>query len=74
MNVTLWIGQGLLAAIFTLSGVLKSTQSRDRMIERVRRDHGAGRRRALPAARTPHRGREHGYLCGRGARVMGSVR
>jgi uncharacterized membrane protein YphA (DoxX/SURF4 family) len=33
MNVTLWIGQSLLAAIFTLSGVLKSTQSRDRMIE-----------------------------------------
>ena len=33
MNITLWIGQGLLAAIFTLSGVLKSTQSRGRMIE-----------------------------------------
>jgi uncharacterized membrane protein YphA (DoxX/SURF4 family) len=33
MNITLWIGQVLLAAIFTLSGFLKSTQSRDRMIE-----------------------------------------
>lgn len=33
MNVTLWIGQILLAAIFLYSGSLKSTQSRDRMIE-----------------------------------------
>lgn len=33
MNITLWIGQILLAAIFTLSGVLKSTQSKERMIE-----------------------------------------
>lgn len=33
MNVTLWIGQVLLAAIFALSGSLKSAQSRDRMIE-----------------------------------------
>lgn len=32
MNVTLWIGQVLLAAIFALSGTLKSTQSRERMI------------------------------------------
>lgn len=33
MNLALWIGQGLLAVIFALSGALKSTQSRDRMIE-----------------------------------------
>jgi len=33
MNVTLWIGQALLAVIFTVSGALKSTQSRERMIE-----------------------------------------
>lgn len=33
MNITLWIGQILLAAIFALSGSLKSAQSRDRMIE-----------------------------------------
>ena len=33
MNIALWIGQILLAGIFTLSGSLKSTQSRDRMIE-----------------------------------------
>lgn len=33
MNVTLWIGQILLAAIFLLSGSLKSTQSQERMIE-----------------------------------------
>lgn len=33
MNIALWIGQIALAAIFTLSGALKSTQSRDRMIE-----------------------------------------
>jgi drug/metabolite transporter superfamily protein YnfA len=32
MNLTLWIGQVLLAAIFALSGALKSAQSRDRMI------------------------------------------
>jgi len=33
MNITLWIGQILLALIFTVSGSLKSTQSRDQMIE-----------------------------------------
>jgi uncharacterized membrane protein YphA (DoxX/SURF4 family) len=33
MNLTLWIGQILLAVLFALSGSLKSTQSRDRMIE-----------------------------------------
>jgi uncharacterized membrane protein YphA (DoxX/SURF4 family) len=33
MNVTLWIGQILLAGIFLLSGSLKSTQSLDRMVE-----------------------------------------
>lgn len=33
MNITLWIGQVLLAVIFLVSGFLKSTQSRERMIE-----------------------------------------
>lgn len=33
MNVALWIGQALLAVIFTVSGVGKSTQSVQRMIE-----------------------------------------
>jgi uncharacterized membrane protein YphA (DoxX/SURF4 family) len=33
MNIVLWVGQALLAAIFLLSGSLKSTQSRARMIE-----------------------------------------
>ncbi|MBE1497023.1 putative membrane protein YphA (DoxX/SURF4 family) [Amycolatopsis lexingtonensis] len=33
MNTALWIGQVLLAAIFALSGVLKSTMSRQRMLE-----------------------------------------
>lgn len=32
MNVVLWIGQGLLAVIFALSGALKSTQSLERMV------------------------------------------
>lgn len=32
MNVALWIGQGVLAVIFVLSGVAKSTQSRERMV------------------------------------------
>lgn len=32
MNVVLWIGQGLLAAIFIVSGVSKSTQSKERMV------------------------------------------
>jgi uncharacterized membrane protein YphA (DoxX/SURF4 family) len=33
MNITLWIGQILLAVVFAASGALKSTQSRERMIE-----------------------------------------
>ncbi|GLZ31211.1 hypothetical protein Lesp02_33990 [Lentzea sp. NBRC 105346] len=32
MNVALWICQGVLAAVFLLSGTLKSTQSKERMI------------------------------------------
>ncbi|MGH3906612.1 MAG: DoxX family protein [Pseudonocardiaceae bacterium] len=32
MNVALWIGQGVLAAVFALSGALKSTQSKERML------------------------------------------
>lgn len=32
MNVTLWVGQILLAAIAAASGALKSTQSLDRMV------------------------------------------
>lgn len=32
MNVVLWIGQCALAAIFVLSGALKSTQSKERML------------------------------------------
>src|SRR2546429_6193718 len=32
MNVVLWVGQGVLAAIFAVSGVQKSTQTVDRMI------------------------------------------
>ena len=31
MNTLLWIGQGLLAVIFLISGLLKSTMSRERM-------------------------------------------
>lgn len=33
MNVALWIGQGLLAAIFLVSGAGKSTQSLERMVQ-----------------------------------------
>jgi uncharacterized membrane protein YphA (DoxX/SURF4 family) len=33
MNIALWVGQVLLAAIFALSGALKSTMSRERMLE-----------------------------------------
>jgi DoxX-like protein len=33
MNIALWIGQALLALICVVSGSLKSTQSRQRMIE-----------------------------------------
>jgi uncharacterized membrane protein YphA (DoxX/SURF4 family) len=32
MNLVLWLGQGVLAAIFAVSGTLKSTQSKERMI------------------------------------------
>jgi len=33
MNVALWVVQGLLAALFLVSGTLKSTQSKERMVE-----------------------------------------
>lgn len=33
MNAVLWVGQGLLAVVFAVSGTLKSTQSKQRMIE-----------------------------------------
>jgi hypothetical protein len=33
MNITLWIGQILLAFVCMVSGSMKSTQSRERMIE-----------------------------------------
>ncbi|MEU4524024.1 DoxX family protein [Amycolatopsis sp. NPDC024027] len=33
MNIALWTGQILLAAIFAVSGALKSTMSRQRMLE-----------------------------------------
>ncbi len=33
MNIALWIGQALLAFICVVSGSMKSTQSRERMIE-----------------------------------------
>src|SRR5205823_6185164 len=32
MNVALWIGQGLLALVFTYSGLIKATQTKDRII------------------------------------------
>jgi hypothetical protein len=32
MNVALWLGQGLLAAIFLVSGLAKSTQSIETML------------------------------------------
>lgn len=32
VNTALWIGQGVLAALFTVSGVLKSVQSKERML------------------------------------------
>jgi uncharacterized membrane protein YphA (DoxX/SURF4 family) len=32
MNVALWIGQGVLAALFAVSGSVKSTMSKERMI------------------------------------------
>ncbi|MGH3794581.1 MAG: DoxX family protein [Pseudonocardiaceae bacterium] len=32
MNVALWIGQGVLAALFAVSGALKSAQSKERML------------------------------------------
>ncbi|MFC1421076.1 DoxX family protein [Streptacidiphilus cavernicola] len=33
MNIALWIAQGLLAAVFLGSGVMKSTQTKEKMIE-----------------------------------------
>lgn len=33
MNVALWIGQGLLAAVFLYSGIAKSSMSKARLIE-----------------------------------------
>jgi uncharacterized membrane protein YphA (DoxX/SURF4 family) len=32
MNITLWLGQGLLAAVFLFSGLSKGTQSKERML------------------------------------------
>ena len=32
MNIALWIGQGMLAIVFVASGLLKSTQSKERMM------------------------------------------
>lgn len=32
MNIALWIGQGVLAVAFLVSGVLKGTQSKERML------------------------------------------
>lgn len=33
MNVALWIGQILLAIVFTASGIAKSTQSKEKLVE-----------------------------------------
>ncbi|MEV5834686.1 DoxX family protein [Nocardia sp. NPDC052112] len=33
MNTALWIGQIVLAAVFTASGIAKSTQSREKLVE-----------------------------------------
>jgi len=33
MNIALWIGQILLAIVFTASGIAKSTQSREKLVE-----------------------------------------
>lgn len=35
MNVFLWIVQGVLAAMFAMSGVMKSTQSREQLIPKL---------------------------------------
>lgn len=32
MNLTLWITQGILAAMFTMAGMMKSTQSKEKLI------------------------------------------
>ena len=32
MNIALWVTQGILAAVFAVSGLMKSTQSKERMI------------------------------------------
>ncbi|MGN7824893.1 DoxX family protein [Chitinophaga sp. 22536] len=33
MNTLLWIAQGLLAAVFGYSGIMKSTQKRDKLVQ-----------------------------------------
>lgn len=35
MNVTLWILQGLLAAMFAVAGVVKSTQPKEKLVPRM---------------------------------------
>jgi uncharacterized membrane protein len=35
MNVVLWIVQGLLAAMFAIAGVMKSTQPKDKLADRM---------------------------------------
>jgi uncharacterized membrane protein len=35
MNVVLWIAQGLLAAGFGMAGVMKSTQPKDKLVDRL---------------------------------------
>jgi hypothetical protein len=35
MNVVLWMIQGLVAAMFLMSGVTKSTQPRDKLVQRM---------------------------------------
>ena len=35
MNVVLWVLQGALAAIFVMAGVMKSTQPKDKLVERL---------------------------------------
>jgi uncharacterized membrane protein YphA (DoxX/SURF4 family) len=33
MNTTLWIAQGILAAMFAMAGVMKSTQTKDKLLK-----------------------------------------
>jgi uncharacterized membrane protein len=35
MNIALWIVQGLLAVVFALAGVTKSTRPKDKLVERL---------------------------------------